>query len=349
MLKRDLQHYRNQCNNRKIETVFFGGGTPSLFSAKAIGQVLEVANQIVGLSNDCEITLEANPGTFEQQRFNDYRSAGVNRLSIGIQSFSEEALKTLGRIHSSDEALKAVATARQAGFENINLDLMFGLPGQDTQAAINDLRTAVDLQPEHLSWYELTIEPNTVFYNLPPTLPEDDEVAAINDAGLDFLAGAGYQRYEVSAFAKQGKQCRHNLNYWQFGDYLGIGAGAHGKLTLTDPTCILRTQRNRMPSAYLETLPEQGFTERRVTTAEQPFEFLMNALRLVDGVPANFFRDRTFASPEDIRGTLGKLREKGCLESKTDEICPSEHGLRYLNHCLAELLPDEDRINLRAE
>lgn len=349
MLRQDLLHYRDQCSNQKIETVFFGGGTPSLFSAQAIGQILETANKIVGLSDDCEITLEANPGTFEQQRFNDYRSAGVNRLSIGIQSFSEQALKALGRIHSSDEALKAVATARQAGFDNINLDLMFGLPGQDTQAAINDLRIAVDLQPEHLSWYELTIEPNTAFYSRPPTLPEDDEVAAINDAGLDFLAGAGYQRYEVSAFAQEGRQCRHNLNYWQFGDYLGIGAGAHGKLTLKDKKAIVRTQRNRMPASYLETPPEQGFTERTVPIDEQPFEFLMNALRLIDGVPANFFIDRTFVIPEDIRDTLGKLREKGYLEPKTDKIRPSEHGLRFLNQCLTELLPDEDRINLLAE
>lgn len=349
MLQQDLLHYQQRCGGRQIESIFFGGGTPSLFSAHAIEQILNSASNIIGLAEDCEITLEANPGTFEQQRFNDYRSAGINRLSIGIQSFSEQALKALGRIHSNEEALKAVATARQAGFDNINLDLMFGLPEQDTEDAIHDLRKAVELQPEHLSWYELTIEPNTAFYSRPPTLPEDDEVATINDAGLDFLADAGYQRYEVSAFAKQGKQCRHNLNYWQFGDYLGIGAGAHGKLTSVKDKTILRTQRNRMPTSYLETPPEQGFTERSVTIDEQPFEFLMNTLRLVDGVPASFFNDRTFASPEDIEANLSNLREKGYLGLNAGEIRPSEHGLRFLNQCLTELLPDEDRINLRAE
>jgi putative oxygen-independent coproporphyrinogen III oxidase len=345
MLQRDLLHYREQVEGRQLESIFFGGGTPSLFSAKAIGKIIEAAADIVGLAADCEITLEANPGTFEQQRFNDYRHAGVNRLSIGVQSFSQSALQALGRIHSSVEAVQAFATARRAGFDNINLDLMFGLPGQDSVAALHDLGTAVELQPEHLSWYELTIEPNTAFYSRPPTLPHDDEIAAINDAGLEFLAGAGYGRYEVSAYANAEKQCRHNLNYWQFGDYLGIGAGAHGKLSRTDEESILRTQRNRMPTAYLNAPPESGFTERVVLTEEQPFEFLMNALRLVNGVPTSFFNQRTFVARKDAQAILKLLRDKGYITTDTASICPSDRGLRYLNQCLSELLPDNNRIN----
>lgn len=349
MLQNDLLHFQDLSGNRPIESIFFGGGTPSLFSAAAVGEIIELADQIYGLSQTCEITLEANPGTFEQQRFRDYHDTGVNRLSIGIQSFSDTALQKLGRIHSSDEASLAVSMARSAGFDNINLDLMFGLPEQDTAAAMQDLQTAVQLEPEHLSWYELTIEPNTAFYSLPPQLPRDDEVASINDTGLELLEKSGYERYEVSAFSRPGKACRHNLNYWQFGDYLGIGAGAHGKLTHPDQETITRTQRNRMPDAYLAAQPTQGYTQRQVIPAEQPFEFLMNALRLVQGVPTQFMARRTSLSEEVVRETLDQLRGKGYIDPSPEFIRPSAKGLRYLNDCLTELLPDDNRINLRAE
>ncbi len=345
MLGADLRYYQQDAGGRQIGTVFFGGGTPSLFSASAIGRILELADHSIGLSADCEITLEANPGTFEQERFRDYRRTGVNRLSIGVQSFQPEALQQLGRIHSSEEAVQAVAMARRAGFDNINLDLMFGLPGQDVDLALHDLRRAIDLQPEHLSWYELTIEPNTVFYNQPPRLPEDDLLADINEAGFALLAAAGYERYEISAFAKPGRRCRHNLNYWQFGDYLGIGAGAHGKLTRADGT-LVRTQRNRMPAAYLESGPERGFSYNAVALNHQPFEFLMNALRLTGGVARDSFHRRTQLDSGQINAIITSLTERGFLEPDPEMIKPSALGLRYLNQCLADLLPDDDAIRL---
>ncbi len=343
MLQADLAYLAERAQGRKLHTVFFGGGTPSLFSARAIGAVLESAHSLIGLEQGCEITLEANPGAFEQERFRDYRGAGVNRLSMGVQSFSDAALQKLGRIHSADEARHAFDAARRAGFDNINLDLMFGLPDQTPTDAKADLQQAIDLGPEHLSWYELTIEPNTAFYNQPPVLPEDDLIANINEAGLELLAEAGYRRYEVSAFARPGRESRHNLNYWTFGDYLGIGSGAHGKLTYADHR-ISRTWRTRVPAHYLNSSPEGGFQSSPVSVEEQPLEFLMNALRLIDGVPTNIFRQRTQVDWRKIDQILFIMRERGYLDGSPDVIQPSEVGLRYLNQCLTELMPDEKRI-----
>ncbi|MET0355328.1 MAG: radical SAM family heme chaperone HemW, partial [Cellvibrio sp.] len=239
-LRFDLQQDVVLAQGRKLTSIFFGGGTPSMLSAKAIAQIVKDAQTIIGFEPEIEITLEANPGTFEQEKFSGFRAAGINRLSIGIQSFNDTQLKLLGRVHGSDEALRAVDVARKAGFDNINLDLMHGLPEQSVMGAKADLAQAIALAPEHISWYQLTIEKNTEFYSAPPVLPVEDTLADIQDEGQVMLAQAGYEQYEISAYAKNKKRARHNINYWEFGDYLGIGAGAHGKITQPEQSRIMR-------------------------------------------------------------------------------------------------------------
>lgn len=332
-LKADLDEELAYTQGRKLHSIFIGGGTPSLFSAQAIGAILDHAEQRIGFNDDIEITLEANPGTFEQDKFTDFRLAGVNRLSIGIQSFNPEHLQRLGRIHNHEEALAAVGVARKAGFDNLNLDLMHGLPQQTSEQAMADLKQAIELNPEHLSWYQLTIEPNTEFYNRPPSLPVDDELAAIQDQGHSLLAQHGYHQYEVSAYAKK-SQSRHNRNYWQFGDYLGIGAGAHGKATILDNQQLIRRRKTRLPQHYLD--PKRDFCVAATPIAmdELVLEFMMNALRLTDGVPSQLFSQATGLDLGAIAEPIAQLRQQGLLRQQADRLATTEAGNRYLNSVL---------------
>ena len=339
-LRQDLNADAELAQGRNISSIFLGGGTPSLFSAQAIGQILEHAERRLGFNDDIEITLEANPGTFEQDKFSGFRAAGVNRLSIGIQSFADEQLAALGRIHDSKAALKAVDTARRAGFDNLNLDLMHGLPGQSLAAAMADLDTALSFAPEHLSWYQLTIEPNTVFYNKPPTLPIEDTLADIQDAGHERLIKAGFNRYEVSAYAR-GPQSRHNLNYWQFGDYLGIGAGAHGKITQPEQKLIFRQWKTRQPERYLAApnsparlANPYAAGREELTAAMLPLEFLLNALRLNNGCPSDYFSRRTGLNLSALEPQWQQLHERGLVTPSQQRIAASELGQRFLNDVL---------------
>ncbi|WP_166361327.1 radical SAM family heme chaperone HemW [Pseudomonas akapageensis] len=322
---------------RELSTIFFGGGTPSLFSAQALGRLLAGVQQRIPFAPDIEITLEANPGTFEQEKFKVYRQLGINRLSIGIQSFQEAKLTALGRIHTGNEAVRAADMARQAGFDNFNLDLMHGLPDQSLDDALGDLRQAIALAPTHLSWYQLTLEPNTVFWNQPPLLPEDDILWDIQEAGQALLASHGYAQYEVSAYAQPGRAARHNLNYWSFGDFIGIGAGAHGKLSHPDGR-IVRTWKTRLPKDYLN--PAKAFKagEKPLTTEELPFEFLMNALRLTDGVEATLFSERTGLSLGMLDKARREAEQKGLLQVEPSRLVPTARGQLFLNDLLQYFL-----------
>jgi oxygen-independent coproporphyrinogen-3 oxidase len=331
----DMDIELDYTQGRKLSSIFFGGGTPSLFSAEAIGRIIQAAKRRIGFEDDIEITLEANPGTFEQEKFSGYKNLGVNRLSIGIQSFNQQHLESLGRIHSADQAIAAVHTAKAAGFDNINLDLMHGLPGQNTAEAMADLQQAIDLNPNHISWYQLTIEPNTVFYNKPPTLPKDIILESIQDKGLQLLTDYGYRQYEVSAYCKEGKKSAHNMNYWEFGDYLGIGAGAHGKITLADEQRIIRTTKTRKPEDYLTR--ENSYTAncKNIPEQELPLEFMMNAMRLNNGVPKQFFSERTGISLKVIKPALDKLTELQLFAQPNTRLVPTKKGLQFLNNTLA--------------
>ncbi|WP_343351189.1 radical SAM family heme chaperone HemW [Pseudomonas sediminis] len=329
----DLQHV----HGRQLTSIFFGGGTPSLFSDRALGRLLEGVEQRVGFAPDIEITLEANPGTFEQAKFKGYRALGINRLSIGVQSFQEAKLKALGRIHDGGEAIRAADMARAAGFDNFNLDLMHGLPEQSIEDALFDLRTAISQGPTHLSWYQLTMEPNTVFWSQPPTLPEDDLLWDIQEAGQALLAAEGYAQYEVSAYAKPGKQARHNLNYWTFGDFLGIGAGAHAKLS-TRAGRIQRTWKTRLPKDYLD--PAKAFQagERLLEADELPFEFLMNVLRLTEGAPAELFSQRTGLPLQQLEQARREAERQGLLQADPARLAATTKGQLFLNDLLQQFL-----------
>ena len=333
----DLAH---DLDPRPIETIFIGGGTPSLLSGAAIAALLDGINRLSPLPDSCEITLEANPGTFEQAKFADYRAAGINRLSIGVQSFDAAQLHTLGRIHSSDEAVRAVAIAEQAGFQRINLDLMFALPGQDVAGALSDLKQAAALAPEHISWYQLTLEPNTAFYADPPLLPDSDAQIDIYEAGCAYLTAHGYRQYETSAW-RAGEPCRHNLNYWQYGDYLGIGAGAHGKQTRDGS--ISRSSKYRAPGAYQKAAGagDNPYRDQRFTVPrdEQAFEFMMNALRLKDGVPTAYLHERSALTLNELRPTLDRLIAQGLLDANIEQrLKTSERGFALLNNVLDAFL-----------
>lgn len=318
---------------RPLTSIFFGGGTPSLFSAAALGRLLEGLRARIPMAPDVEITLEANPGTFEQDKFVAYRKLGINRLSIGIQSFQADKLEALGRIHSGDEALRAAEMARRAGFDNFNLDLMHGLPGQSQEEALDDLRQAIALAPTHLSWYQLTLEPNTVFWNQPPQLPEDDILWDIQEAGQALLASAGFAQYEVSAYARPGRPARHNLNYWSFGDFIGIGAGAHGKLTGADGS-VRRTWKTRLPKDYLNLAKPYLAGEKVLAAEELPFEFLMNALRLTEGVPAALFPERTGLPLAALEEGRRAAEQKGLLRVEPERLAATERGQLFLNDLL---------------
>jgi len=334
-LKQDLSTFPIQ--DRTIQSIFIGGGTPSLFSANAIAQLLQIVRNAANLAPNAEITLEANPGTIEQDSFAGFKQAGINRLSIGIQSFQAEKLKTLGRIHNAEEAIRAVETAHQAGFDNFNLDLMHGLPNQTAEDALFDLKTALSLRPTHLSWYQLTLEPNTAFHHHPPKLPLDDQLAEIQQAGQSYLAAQGFHPYEISAYTTQSQPDRrslHNLNYWLFGDYLAIGAGAHGKITDLNTNTITRYWKTRHPKDYLDMDRPFLGGQKRLLDDEIPLEFMMNVLRLYQKIPLALFKARTGRDIESIAARLEQAKIKGLLDQ--DEVCleTTPLGKRYLNDLL---------------
>ncbi|ENU79274.1 hypothetical protein F975_02510 [Acinetobacter sp. ANC 3789] len=320
---------------REIQSVFIGGGTPSLISAAGYQWLFTELKQRLNFAADCEITLEANPGTLEHQPFADYLQAGINRLSIGVQSFDNTHLQCLGRIHSGDNAEKAIQQARAAGFERVNVDLMHGLPQQTLEQALLDLRLAVECGATHVSWYQLTIEPNTVFFRTQPCLPDEDVLLEIQQQGEDYLKAQGFINYEVSAWRKE-LPSRHNLNYWQFGDYLAIGAGAHGKVT--QPDGIYRFQKSRLPKDYLAKVPAPALQWQRIEAEELPFEFMMNALRLNEGVPSEFYQQRTGLPFSSVAASVEKLQQQQLLVTDAERLACTDKGHLFLNSVLEEFL-----------
>jgi len=336
-LLRDLQSEAEFAAGRPLRSVFIGGGTPSLFSGAAVRRLLDGIRAELECSPHLEITLEANPGAAEAERFEAYAATGVNRLSIGVQSFRDAQLRALGRVHGADEAFTAVAHARRAGFANINIDLMYGLPGDEPDASCGDLETALGLGPTHLSWYQLTLEPNTAFHRRPPELPDDDTIARVEERGRAVLAANGYERYEVSAYARPGFRCAHNLNYWEFGDYLGIGAGAHGKLTLPREGRIERRAKARNPRTYmLQAGTAAAVSVERIESASQlVLEFMLNALRLPDGISLAAYRDRTGQPVELIEAPLAEAVRRGWMVPDASQLRATPAGLETLNAVLA--------------
>ncbi len=336
-LLRDLDSEIAAVRGRPLISIFFGGGTPSLFSGGAIARLLAGIRERLPLAADAEITLEANPGTAEAEHFAAYRAAGVNRLSLGVQSFRDEQLRALGRVHNAAGAERAFELARAAGFDNINLDLMYALPGErDAAGALNDLRRAIDFAPEHLSWYQLTLEPGTAFHRRPPALPDEDLVDVVEAQGRALLASAGYARYEVSAHARAGRASRHNLNYWRFGDYLGIGAGAHGKLTIAG-NGVIRRVKQRNPPAYMRGAGTPAVvTEEIIGDRDQIIaEFMLCALRLCDGVPRSLFEERTGLPLSAVARGIEHARRLDLLERDDARLRPTTRGQRYLNDLIA--------------
>ncbi len=334
-LLRDFKQDLPYVQGRQIKSVFFGGGTPSLFSAAAYERLLTELQTMVEFAADIEITLEANPGTAERQKFADYRKLGINRLSIGIQSFNDQQLKNLGRIHVSDDSRKAVEFAHAAGFDNLNLDIMYGLQEQSLASALADLQETIALAPRHISWYQLTIEPNTEFFKRPPSLPVENLLLDIQDQGLERLNASGFQRYEVSALSQPGCQARHNVNYWQFGDYLGIGAGAHGKISMTAQQTIVRTRKKKQPAHYLA---DCTAVTTVVSAQDLPLEFMLNALRLQDGFTIELFEAHTGMAFSTVAKKIESLHAKGLLDVTEDRIKTSAKGMQFLNSVLEEFL-----------
>ena len=336
----DLDADRPWLPQQPLTTLFIGGGTPSLMSPDFYGQLLDGLAKRLDLSQLDEITLEANPGTVEEARFRGFRSAGINRLSLGIQSFQPDKLHTLGRIHHGDDAHRAIRAARNAGFERINLDLMHGLPGQSEADALSDLDAALSWDTGHISWYQLTIEPNTAFFSRPPDLPDEDVLAAIQSAGEQRMNQAGLYAYEISAWGRPGQECRHNLNYWQFGDYLALGAGAHGKITIPEEGEVWRYWKTRQPEAYLNRIGSRTAGREQLSAAELPLDFLLNALRLSEGVPETFFPARTGLSLEHIQDRVDALRASGLLcREPTGRLATTAQGSRFLNDVLEPFVP----------
>lgn len=341
-LIRDLEFELPRIWGRRVSSVFLGGGTPNLFSVEAIGRLLATVRSHLNLVPGCEITLEANPGAVEAARFKDYRDTGINRLSLGVQTFADPILRRLGRIHNGEQAIFAIELARQAGFDDINLDIMYGLPGQSVDDAIQDLGIATGFNTSHFSWYQLTIEPNTVFYSDPPILPDDGSIWSMQEEGIHYLNDHGFQQYEVSAYARNDRLCRHNLNYWRFGDYLGIGAGAHGKISDCNNGCITRFVRHRIPESYMEKSgrPEVIVSETQLSEADTILEFMMNAMRLNDGAPVELFRLHTGLPIEVVETGLQQARERELVEFNSMHIKPTERGRRYLNDLLQIFMED---------
>lgn len=346
----DLAQQPAEIKRRPLVSIFMGGGTPSLFAAEDLQQLLDGVRQHFVLADDCEITLEANPGALEHAAFSGYRAAGVNRLSLGAQSFSDSRLQALGRVHNSAETHRAFSEARAAGFDNINLDLMYALPGQTLDSARRDVEQAVALQPEHISYYHLTLEPNTVFHSRPPAnIPDQEQAWDIQAAGAVALSAAGYENYEVSAWSQPGRYGQHNLNYWTFGDYLGVGAGAHGKLT--DPDRIRREQRPPHPRAYLRAIAAgETAAATEVSAADCVFEFMLNGMRLRDGVSKTRFEQYTGLPAAALEPGLAQARQAGLLEPSApddDDIRPTDRGRRFLDDLQAVFLPSDSRPDSR--
>jgi oxygen-independent coproporphyrinogen-3 oxidase len=341
-LLRDFDGEAPRLTGRRIDTVFFGGGTPSLFPPEEFARLLGALKQRIAFADDAEITLEANPGTIERGRFAGYAESGINRVSLGAQTFDPRALKVLGRIHSAEETYRSVEELRAAKLDNFNLDLMYALPQQTLHEALTDVSIACSLKPAHISYYHLTLEPGTVFHSRPPALlPDEDAAWQIQIAGQKLLAESGYEQYEISAYATQGARCRHNLNYWRFGDYVGIGAGAHGKLTLDAPTRILRTTKPKQPREYQDQTRDgrTGIGENAyIAMADLPFEFMLNALRLNEGFDQDWFRARTGLDPECIAPRLALAKARGLLEQRSNGWQPTDLGRRFLNDLQASFL-----------
>jgi putative oxygen-independent coproporphyrinogen III oxidase len=338
-LTADLEQALPLVWGRKVGSIFFGGGTPSLFSPHGMDTILGMVRARLPLMADAEITLEANPGTFEAEKFRAFRATGINRLSIGIQSFNPGHLQALGRIHDGHEAVRAIEIAR-GHFDNFNLDLMYALPQQTQAEALADVAAALEFSPPHLSCYHLTIEPNTWFHRHPPSVPDDDTAAAMQDAIEEALAARGYAHYETSAFAIPGARCRHNLNYWTFGDYLGIGAGAHSKLSFADK--IVRQMRFKQPRQYMEAAAQGKAVqqEQQVDAREVGFEFMMNALRLAEGFEAGLFAERTGLPLNAVLAELGEAERRGLIVRDHQRISPTPQGRRFLNDLLQIFLAD---------
>lgn len=339
-LLKDLEEQLPRIWGRRLVSIFFGGGTPSLFSPQVIEKILLGVNARLNFNPAIEITLEANPGTIDESRFKGFRAAGVNRLSIGIQSLQNEKLKLLGRIHDRDYALRAIDAAVNAGFNNFNVDLMHGLPNQSLQDAMSDVQDALQFQPPHFSWYQLTIEPNTVFYKHPPTLPEDDKLWEIQEQGIKILSANQLKQYEVSAYAKENAECTHNKNYWEFGDYLGIGAGAHSKITDIENGLILRQEKMKQPKDYLD--PQKNFVAKEFTVNDKEvvFEFMLNALRLTQGIATELFTERTGLPFSILEPTLSILKNKKLLSDDPARLCATEMGQRFLNDVIEMFLSE---------
>ena len=332
----DLAIDAKRIGDRPVETIFIGGGTPSLFSSEAMADILKGVKQRVNLSDTAEITMEANPGTVEAGKFAGFYQAGINRISVGIQSFQPKHLKVLGRIHDESQAENAVKQAHSAGLPTFNLDLMHGLPEQSVENAMADLKQGIGLDPYHLSWYQLTIEPNTPFYSKPPELPDDDILWEIQEKGHSLLERAGYHQYEISGYAKAGHQCRHNLNYWRFGDYLGIGCGAHGKITDAANGTIHRTVKVKHPRGYMEMSRPYLDTQTLVSADDLPFEFFMNRFRLVEPCPMSDFSDFTGTElTDDVKRALSDAHHQGLLSISDSHWQVTAKGRRYLNSLLS--------------
>jgi putative oxygen-independent coproporphyrinogen III oxidase len=331
-LLRDFDLQAPQIAGRRIDSVFFGGGTPSLFPPEEFARLLTGLRSRIEFAADVEITMEANPGTIERGRFSGYAQAGITRVSLGAQSFSPAALQRLGRIHSADDTHRAVQELRAAKLDNFNLDLMYALPHQTLEDALIDVRTACSLSPAHISYYQLTLEPGTVFHSRPPPLPDDESAWRIQSAAQQLLAGAGYEQYEVSAYARAGAQCRHNLNYWLFGDYVGVGAGAHGKITSSEPWRVVRTVKPKQPRDYLEQVSTDVVGESfTVAGPDLPFEFMLNALRLNRGFSTADFELRTGMPSIGLNAQIGAAQQRGLLTATEQGWRATELGLRFLN------------------
>ncbi|MCJ0926610.1 radical SAM family heme chaperone HemW [Acinetobacter lwoffii] len=334
-LVEDFKTQVSFAQGRQIRSVFIGGGTPSLISAPGYQWLFDQLKAVIPFAEGCEITLEANPGTVEHDPFAGYLQAGINRLSIGVQSFNTEHLKRLGRIHSNEDAISAIGLAREAGFQRINVDLMHGLPEQTLEQALHDLKLAVEQGATHISWYQLTIEPNTVFFRTQPILPVDEVLEDIQEQGELYLKAQGFINYEVSAWRKE-LPSAHNLNYWQFGDYLAIGAGAHGKVT--QPDGVYRFQKTRLPKDYLAKVPAEHLQFKRIEDADLPFEFMMNALRLNQGVEAKLYAERTGLGLDTLHELLSSLRDRKLMVDDQDRLSCTEQGHIFLNSVLEEFL-----------
>ena len=344
-LLRDLDADLPQVAGRSVETVCIGGGTPSLFSGKAIAALMRGIAERVPLAPDFEATMEANPGSAEAEKFAAFRDAGVNRLSVGVQSFSNAELQALGRVHNAEQAHRALEYARTAKFNSINIDLMHGLPGQGVSGAAADLCAAINHTPEHISWYQLTIEPNTVFFKRPPALPVEDALADIQEGGETNLSTNGYTQYEVSAYSKDGYRCRHNLNYWHFGDYLGIGAGAHAKLTLADGE-VRRYHKRRQPGEYMASVAGEFVAgSRQLAKDDLVGEFMLNALRLNNGFSMDLFEARTHCDSGAVAPTIESLQERGLLQLEGRRVSTTARGRNFLNDVLAQFLPDGSMLD----